>query len=175
MHVEDISERKALEAELLRRAEHDMLTGLLNRSSFVDRLHRTLERSGESTPTSLLFVDLDDFKVVNDAHGHAVGDLWLVEVAGRLRHVLRPGDLLSRFGGDEFTIVCPDTDEQAAHAVAKRLTEVMAEPMTLDDVTLAVSATVGRATLTRGAGADASALLAAADADMYARKRARSH
>lgn len=174
MHVEDISQRKAMEAALLRRAEHDILTGLLNRGSFMDRLHRTLERAArEMTSTSLLFVDIDDFKSVNDSHGHAVGDLCLVEVARRLQHSLRPGDLLSRLGGDEFTVICPGTDEQAAHVVAERLTKAMMEPMTFDAATLMVTATVGMATLVAGAGTNADALLSAADADMYTRKRAR--
>lgn len=171
MHVEDISQRKALEAELLRRAEHDILTGLLNRGSFLDRLRRTLDRAAiDGTPTSLLFVDLDDFKDVNDTHGHAVGDRVLMEVARRLEHSLRPGDLLSRLGGDEFTVICPDTDGLGAETVARRVSDALSQPVDCGGSEVAVTATVGLATQAADGGTHTARLLAAADTDMYARK-----
>ena len=111
MIVEDITERKALEAQLVHRSLHDPLTGLPNRLLFQDRLWHALERGRrENTPTCVLITDLDGFKAINDELGHPMGDLVLVTFAERLRSVLRASDTAARLGGDEFSIVCENTE-----------------------------------------------------------------
>ena len=108
--VDDITERKTLEAQLVHRSLHDPLTGLPNRLLFQDRLWHALERGRrEKTPTCVLVVDLDGFKAINDRLGHPMGDLVLMAFAERLRSVLRSSDTAARLGGDEFSIVCENT------------------------------------------------------------------
>jgi diguanylate cyclase (GGDEF)-like protein/PAS domain S-box-containing protein len=102
----DVTERHALEQQLNHQAFHDTLTGLANRSLFFDRLSHAMDRSvREDNPVAVLFLDLDDFKTVNDSFGHPAGDQLLVEVATRLRSATRPGDTVARFGGDEFAVL----------------------------------------------------------------------
>src|SRR3712207_689621 len=115
MIVEDITERKALEAQLVHRSLHDPLTGLPNRVLFQDRLWHALNRGKrERTPTCVLIVDLDDFKSINDELGHPTGDRVLVAFADRLRSVLRASDTAARLGGDEFSIVCERSEEHTS-------------------------------------------------------------
>src|SRR3954465_14956611 len=122
MIVEDITDRKALEAALVDRPLPDPLTGLPNRILFHDRLRHALERGHrEQTPTCVLVIDLDGFKAINDALGHAAGDAVLVAFAERLRAVLRASDTAARLGGDEFSIVCENTDRADAEVLADRL------------------------------------------------------
>ena len=128
--IEDITERKALEAQLVHRSLHDPLTGLPNRILFQDRLRHALERGHrEHTPTCVLIIDLDGFKAINDAHGHPMGDLVLVAFAERLRSVLRASDTAARLGGDEFSIVCENTDAADAEVLAERLRAAVDEPL----------------------------------------------
>ena len=130
--VEDITDRKALEAALVHRSLHDPLTGLPNRILFSDRLHHALERGRrERTPTSLLGIDLDGFKQINDQYGHPVGDEVLVAVAERLTSVLRASDTSARVGGDEFSIVCENSGRPDAEALATRLRDRVREPLHL--------------------------------------------
>ena len=130
--VEDITDRKALEAALVHRSLHDPLTGLPNRILFNDRLHHALERGRrERTPTSLLGIDLDGFKQINDQYGHPVGDEVLVAVAERLTSVLRASDTAARVGGDEFSIVCENSGRPDAEALATRLRDRVREPLHL--------------------------------------------
>src|SRR5918996_1131366 len=107
-------------------AADDALTGLANRALFLDRL-RSLAATG--SPLAVLFLDLDDFKLVNDGWGHETGDRLLCEVADRLRWAVRPGDLVARLGGDEFTVLCEGVSgELEALAIARRLHEALEEP-----------------------------------------------
>jgi PAS domain S-box-containing protein len=122
MIVEDITDRKALESQLVHRSLHDPLTGLPNRLLFQDRLWHALERGRrENTPTCVLITDLDGFKAINDELGHPMGDLVLVTFAERLRSVLRASDTAARLGGDEFSIVCENTEPADADVLAERL------------------------------------------------------
>jgi diguanylate cyclase (GGDEF)-like protein/PAS domain S-box-containing protein len=142
--IEDITDRKVLEAQLVHRSLHDPLTGLPNRILYRDRLLHALERGRrESTPTCVLVIDLDGFKAVNDQHGHAVGDTVLVSFADRLRSVLRASDTAARLGGDEFSIVCENTDPAEAAVLAERLRGTVREPMALDGTTVRIGLSIG--------------------------------
>jgi diguanylate cyclase (GGDEF)-like protein len=162
-------------AQLLERARHqathDDLTGLPNRVLFEDAAARALahsERNGE--PVSLLFVDLDGFKAVNDDAGHDAGDALLAESARRLSSCLRTGDVVARLGGDEFTVLLPGADADEAVEVAQRVREVLAEPFAVAGRERCVSACVGVAIAPYDAH-DYKELLRAADDAMYAAKR----
>jgi diguanylate cyclase (GGDEF)-like protein/PAS domain S-box-containing protein len=166
-HCIDVSARKEAEGELSWQAQHDALTGLPNREYFLDRLDGALARRGGHV--AVLFVDLDDFKVVNDSLGHGAGDRLLGAVAERLSRVLRPEDVIARFGGDEFTILLPGVaGEDHAIAVADRVAEALRRPIVLDGEHRYVSASVGLSF--SAPGADAQALLRDADAAMYRAK-----
>ncbi|MCW9031613.1 MAG: EAL domain-containing protein [Gammaproteobacteria bacterium] len=118
----DITEQKAYETELTYQAQHDKLTGLQNRSFFQEELECLISRIGRRNETcALIYLDLDQFKYVNDTIGHAAGDDLLIEVAQLLKDKLRDGDLLARFGGDEFTILLYDTNDQAVEIIAHNL------------------------------------------------------
>jgi diguanylate cyclase (GGDEF)-like protein len=154
-------ERRRHEAELAHQALHDPLTGLPNRALFADRLRLALSRLGRTqTRLAVLFLDLDGFKAINDSLGHGAGDQFLVEVAQRLRGVLRGGDTAARLGGDEFVILCEDVaGASEARMIAARV---------VDELPGSVS--VGIALATDGTE-DPTALVRAADAAMYAVKR----
>jgi len=129
VQVEDIHERKVVEAKLAHQASHDMLTGLPNRAELVELMGAAFE-AGE--PLAVLFIDLDRFKWVNDSLGHEAGDVLLVEVADRLRRVLRPGDVVARLGGDEFVVLAHGVREvSTAVALADRVMEVVRRPVAL--------------------------------------------
>jgi diguanylate cyclase (GGDEF)-like protein/PAS domain S-box-containing protein len=150
--IEDITDRKALEAQLVHRSLHDALTGLPNRILFQDRLRHALERGQrEQTPTCVLLIDLDGFKAINDAHGHAMGDLVLVAFADRLRSVLRASDTAARLGGDEFSIVCENTDRADAEVLADRLRGSVQDPLTLAGTTVVLGMSIGIGTAPGGA------------------------
>jgi diguanylate cyclase (GGDEF)-like protein/PAS domain S-box-containing protein len=169
-HCIDVSKRKRAEDELSWQAHHDPLTGLPNREQFLERLDGAL--AGRTRHVAVLFVDLDDFKVVNDSLGHGAGDRLLGAVAERLGRVLRPDDVIARFGGDEFTILLPGiASEHDALAVADRVAEVLREPLVLDGERRYVSASVGLSFSAPGdAGSDPQTLLRDADAAMYRAK-----
>jgi len=173
----DISDRKRLEQELSHQAVHDSLTGLPNRALLADRLSQALAGAvRRDALVSVLFLDLDQFKAVNDTNGHLVGDELLVEVAERLRTAVRPSDTLARFGGDEFVIVCEDADVAEAQCIADRLMTALKDPIEIAGSLHYVSASIGIAT-SPPLEADASSLLRYADTAMYdakARGRARS-
>ena len=172
----DISDRKDLEEQLRHQALHDPLTGLPNRVLFVDRLSHALVRRARSTNgLAVLFVDLDNFKDVNDRLGHAVGDRLLRLVASRLRGVLRAEDSACRLGGDEFAFLLEDSTTPRAERVAERILAALAAPFELGEGTVTLSASIGIA-VTSGpmneddATAAADELLRDADTAMYAAK-----
>jgi diguanylate cyclase (GGDEF)-like protein/PAS domain S-box-containing protein len=170
-------ERNEFEDRLANQAQHDPLTSLPNRALFGELLDHALSRAQRSgTAIAVLFLDLDRFKVVNDSLGHDAGDELLVAISRRLDSVLRPGDVVARFGGDEFTVLCEDLDlegEVAARqaiVVAERLIDAVKEPVTLDEGDEQfVSASVGIALAFTGKERP-DALLRDADAAMYRAK-----
>ena len=150
-------------------AVHDPLTGLANRTLLRDRLEHALARSSrESGATAVLFVDLDNFKQINDAHGHAAGDTALVEIARRLQTAVRPGDTIARLGGDEFVAVCEGIDADSALAVGRRLQDAIHLPFTAGGTEHRLSGSIG---IALGDG-EPDALLADADAAAYRAKAA---
>jgi diguanylate cyclase (GGDEF)-like protein/PAS domain S-box-containing protein len=163
--VADITDARRLEGELRRSALHDTLTGLPNRALLLDRLQHALALP--SRGTAVLFVDLDRFKVINDARGHAAGDALLRGVAERLRSRARPADTVARFGGDEFLVVCEDVDEDDARAVASDLMKALDQPFQLAGGEVVLSASIGVALSSSGS---ADTLLSHADSAMYAAK-----
>jgi diguanylate cyclase (GGDEF)-like protein/PAS domain S-box-containing protein len=169
--IRDISDRKRLEAELERQALHDPLTGLGNRTLLQSRLQVATSRRGLDNDVAVLLVDLDGFKQVNDTWGHAIGDQVLQIVASRLRSLARPSDTIARTGGDEFVLLCPETDRDEAGAIGQRICAGIGAPVTAGVHTVVLGASVGVAHQ-RGGPADPDALLIAADHAMYAAKRA---
>ena len=167
----DISERKEAERKLEDQARHDALTGLPNRPRFVELLRGSLALwARKGSGVALLFLDLDNFKVINDSLGHGSGDRLLVETADRIQRVLRPGDELARFGGDEFTICLADVrDEDEALRVTERLLAALRAPVVLDGERRYITASVG-VTLASDPDTDVGALLRDADAAMYRAK-----
>jgi diguanylate cyclase (GGDEF)-like protein/PAS domain S-box-containing protein len=170
-HLASIAiERKAFEERLAHQSMHDPLTGLPNRLLFLDRLSLAIARCRRMhREVAVLFIDLDRFKNVNDSVGHDAGDELLVSVARRLESVLRPGDTVARFGGDEFTILCDDlttaTSQERAIEIAERLLEAVAQPFIVGGAQTFVSASVGIALATGEERPEE--LLRDADAAMY--------
>lgn len=166
-------ENGRLYRELHHRALHDPLTGLANRSLFRDRLEHALARLARrrGTVLALLFIDIDEFKAVNDALGHARGDRLLVLVADRLRSVVRPADTVARLGGDEFAVILEDlADGDEALAIAARAIAAVGAPFELTDQCTTFSISIGVA-LRSVDGATVDELLQEADAAMYEAKR----
>ena len=168
--LRDITDRKRLEAELEFQALHDPLTGLANRTLLQSRLEVALARRAEPNPVSLLLIDLDGFKEVNDAHGHLAGNFVLCELAARLKAVTRPSDTLARTGGDEFVLLCPETSTEGAVAIAERVVEELRRPVELPTGPMSVGGSVGVASVD-GHLVDPDWLLLEADRAMYEAKR----
>jgi diguanylate cyclase (GGDEF)-like protein/PAS domain S-box-containing protein len=167
----DVTERREAEERLEHQAFHDPLTDLPNRQLVVDRLGHALERTRrQQNRVAVLFMDLDEFKVVNDSLGHEAGDLLLTVVAKRLRRCLRPEDTLARFGGDEFVVLIEAVDDPAeAVQVAERITEELRRPFVMDGRELYVIASIG-ISLGDARTHDPDGLLREADTAMYRAK-----
>ncbi len=154
---------------LERQAQSDPLTGLANRTLFLRRVEASLERpSGMAT---VLFLDLDDFKAINDSAGHAAGDAVLVAAAGRLEASVRPGDVAARMGGDEFAVLLEDVDDHHGEQVAGRVLDLLTEAVVVDGEELWVRSSVGIATAAAGS-LGSGELLHRADVAMYRAKEA---
>ena len=166
--VMDISALKSEQARVEQLAFRDHLTGLPNRALLVDRITQSLEsrqRSGDSL--AVCFIDLNGFKAVNDAHGHAAGDTLLRTIAGRLQECVRPQDTVARLGGDEFVLLLSQlTQVQEADAILARVRHVIAQPVEVPGAQCAVTAAIGAA-YCPGDASEAEALLAIADQRMY--------
>jgi diguanylate cyclase (GGDEF)-like protein/PAS domain S-box-containing protein len=172
LNARDVTERVRLEEELTRQAFHDGLTDLANRALFRDRLDQALARSARSTEVfAVLLVDLDGFKQVNDTLGHGAGDQLLQEVASRFARVTRPADTLARLGGDEFALLLESTDEEAAVGIARRLLELVSEPVSIAGRELVLGASIGIVIHDDGL-ANGEDLVRHADVAMYAAKEA---
>lgn len=147
-------------------ADHDMLTGLLNRAALLRALHRNRERWGE-LPLALLFIDLDGFKRVNDNYGHAVGDELIANAAARIRRIIRRDDAAARYGGDEFVVLAP-VGRQEAKLLAERLLAALGEPFELSAAEVRIAASIGVACSgPRGCDTTVYDLLREADSAMY--------
>lgn len=169
IHVEDISERRDRELQLAHRATHDPLTGLHNRTELLSRLGECVD---EGAGVVVLFCDLDHFKQVNDRYGHDAGDAVLVEVARRLRHMVRRRDLVSRIGGEEFVLVLREATRSEAEVLARRLDAEVRRPIRHGDLRILVTLSIGIASSDPRASVDE--LLRSADAAMYRAKATRA-
>ncbi|MCW2692005.1 MAG: hypothetical protein JWM67_609 [Mycobacterium sp.] len=145
VQVEDVTQRRRRERELLRLATHDSLTQLPGRAALLHQLDTVLHgRRRDDRLVAVMFIDLDGFKIVNDAVGHAAGDAVLAQTARRLRDAVRPEDMVGRMGGDEFLVICPHvTAASAAGALAERIERALEQPVPLGDSQLRVSASIG--------------------------------
>jgi diguanylate cyclase (GGDEF)-like protein len=167
VHLVDVTERRETEARLAHQAMHDSLTGLPNRALLFDRLALAVRAAQRGGPgVTVLYLDLDNFKLINDTRGHAAGDRVLSEVADRLLAVLRPADTVARLGGDEFAVVAGGLPVEAARELAERIEDAISAPV--DDIP--IEASVGMAH-SSAVPLDVDALLRAADAEMYRAKQ----
>lgn len=169
----DITERKQFEQKIHHQAMHDTLTGLPNRALLEDRLrHALAEATRHNTAVTVLMMDLDRFKEINDTLGHPVGDALLVEVAMRMRTVIRKSDTLSRFGGDELVLVLPNTNMEQAMVVISKITTAFLPHFHVEGKDLIIQCSIGGAVFPDD-GTDAETLIKRADVAMYAAKRGR--
>lgn len=168
----DITDIRAYQQEIRELAFRDEVTGLPNRRVFADRLDLAIANADRrAAPVAVMFLDLDDFKRINDDYGHDVGDAFLRAIAGRIAEGLRGSDTLARYGGDEFVVLLPEVNgPEEAEAVAHRILGALGEPIEVGGFMLRASSSIGIAL--RMDGEDAETLLASADAAMYEAKQA---
>lgn len=172
MSGHNISERKQRETDLLTQAHRDSLTGLTSRNQLFTLLQeRVIQSREQRLPYSLLFIDLDSFKPINDTFGHALGDLLLQQVAQRLRTAAPTNSELVRYGGDEFVMLVADDSEKKLDALALNILRALAFPFEIDGVACSISASIGIETLSK-CSHNADLLLRNADMAMYAAKSA---
>jgi diguanylate cyclase (GGDEF)-like protein/PAS domain S-box-containing protein len=176
LNTRDISERKELQDQLVHEAYHDALTQLANRALFRERVSEAVRTRGEDGEVTVLFLDLDGFKEVNDSLGHLAGDQLLVQVADRLRASVRDGDVVARFGGDEFAVLIESpTGGDDAEQVAQRIIDMLVEPFASESRNIHVQASIGLAAaglLLESATDGAEQLMRNADLAMYKAKSA---
>jgi diguanylate cyclase (GGDEF)-like protein/PAS domain S-box-containing protein len=169
--VDDVTDRRRAETELTHQATHDVLTGLPNRMLLEDRLQQACARLTRSHDgVSVMFIDLDGFKAVNDTFGHTVGDQVLVEVANRLRQILRSVDTVARLGGDEFVVFCEGLPESEVAEVVRRIHDAITVPLVVGGEVLRIGVSIGVETA-RDDAITFDELLARADQAMYREKR----
>ncbi len=173
LNARDVSERKVFEDELTHQAFHDTVTGLANRTLFSERVRHAIARGQrEKRSLAVIFLDLDDFKTINDSLGHAAGDEVLVEVARRLDATIRGADTAARFGGDEFAVLLEDVkDSQHAADTAQRILEALSAPTRAGHKELALRGSLGISVAVHDDVRNAEELIRDADAAMYIAKR----
>jgi diguanylate cyclase (GGDEF)-like protein/PAS domain S-box-containing protein len=173
LNARDISERKVFEEQLAHQAFHDPVTNLPNRALFVERVRHAISRARrEERELGVIFLDIDDFKTINDSLGHGAGDAALIDVAKRLSASVRTSDTAARFGGDEFVVLLEDLDStQTAVDVAERVLEDLRRPLMVAGKELVVRGSIGISILEGTSGAGADELIRDADAAMYIAKR----
>lgn len=165
-----LKQREQAEITIAHLTQHDSLTGLPNRMLLRDRIETALAHARrESEPLALMFIDVDRFKFINDSLGHRAGDALLVEIASRLRQAVRQQDTVSRMGGDEFTLLLPQTDAEGAAHLAQALIERISAPSLIEGMELIVTPSIGIAIFPAD-GQDVDALLQAGDTAMYRAK-----
>ncbi len=176
--VRDIQRRKEIEERLEeallrveRLAMRDSLTGLANRRCFLDAVDQRIARGPATAPWGVLIIDLDRFKSVNDQYGHAAGDLVLIEIAGRLRHITGPDAMIARLGGDEFALLLDIASVSAASGLAEAIIAAVRMPIDIGPAAVVLGSSIGAA-LGPQDGADTGATLRRADTAMYEAKRA---
>lgn len=167
----DITARKAAEAEIEHLAYYDALTDLPNRRLFGDRLKQAMAQvQRKKQSLAVLFIDLDHFKTVNDTHGHDIGDLLLIDVAGRLRGAVRDSDTIARFGGDEFVILAQTTSADDAAVIAQKVFTTLIPPVRVAGLALSMTPSIGIASIGAGEEVSGRDLLKEADIALYAAK-----
>jgi diguanylate cyclase (GGDEF)-like protein/PAS domain S-box-containing protein len=173
LNARDISERKAFEEQLAHQAFHDPVTNLPNRALFVERVRHAISRSRrEGSELGVIFLDIDDFKTINDSLGHGAGDAALIDVAKRLSYSIRSSDTAARFGGDEFVVLLEDLEgTETAVEVAERVLEDLRAPLMVAGKELVLRASIGISILAGDSTASADELIRDADAAMYIAKR----
>lgn len=172
--LSDISDSKSRELAMWHQAHHDPLTGLANRALFRERFERELSLARRHADRiGLIYVDLDEFKPINDAHGHGVGDALLAELAGRMQSITRETDIVARLGGDEFAILVARPDDVAGvQCVIDKLQAELSRPLEVQGVVLHPAASIGMAVFPKD-GKTAESLMEMADSRMYESKRSR--
>jgi len=173
LNSRDVSERKRFEEQLAHQAFHDPVTNLANRALFAERVRHAVARARrEHNCLAVIFLDLDDFKIINDSLGHAAGDHVLIEVAKRLATSIRASDTAARFGGDEFAVLLEDIDSvQEAADAAERILVSLTEPLRVDHKEVVLRASLGISVVDGGGVPDGDELIRNADAAMYIAKR----
>jgi diguanylate cyclase (GGDEF)-like protein/PAS domain S-box-containing protein len=173
LNARDISERKAFEEQLAHQAFHDPVTNLPNRALFVERVRHAIGRARrESRELGVIFLDIDDFKTINDSLGHGAGDAALIDVAKRLSESIRSSDTAARFGGDEFVVLLEDLEgTDTAAEVAERILEDLRRPLMVAGKELVVRGSIGISILDSESTSSADELIRDADAAMYIAKR----